>query len=618
MNLKQTAKDYIKLNLNPVPLSKGSKVAIRKEHQTNIPEEDISNYGWSDMAISTGYASGNLEALDFDLKNTDNPKGFLEDYKELVGEELLNKLVVQSTPSGGYHFIYRCDTIESSRKLAKNEDGLAILETRGIGGYIKCYPSEGYKMVRKTFEEIPYITSEERFRLFIAGRKLNKLIEKDSKDRVSKEDRDYQSKFPDYDDDMDIGLDLLKDHGWTIHSNVAGWINMTRPGKSIQDGMSGGYNTDGKFFYAFSTSQDNFITERPYSNSQIYAELECEGNYRKAYAKLFEAGYGVDDDEEEVETLDFLSSEIEENEYLDQARKGEIEHGLSTGWNIDEYFRLKRNSLNLGIGVDNVGKSVWMTSLMVSSNIQHGWKWGVVAPENKNALTRQRTIEVLSGKPIIHFKDKDKVYEQYKAYSRNKFHVVANKQHYSLTDVIKMGIRLYEYEGIDALLIDPYNFFAVEGNGYSNDNNILSKLRVFVERYCSVYLMAHPYSDFTRKSIDKDGYLKAPTKYDTQGGSNFAYRVDDVFTNHRLVNHPSDEIRKTMQFIVGKIKEYHTGGKPHDKDDYSELMWDTRDGFTGYWDSDGNNPIYKSILARRGVERLTKAGVVDSNNGMII
>ncbi|MCK5017968.1 MAG: bifunctional DNA primase/polymerase [Candidatus Peribacteraceae bacterium] len=612
MSYKKTAKKYFALKLNPVPVKKGTKEPARREHQTEIKGEAISNYAWEEIGVSTGYASQNLEALDFDLKNSDDPKKFLQDYKDLVGEKLLSKLVVQKTPSGGYHFIYRCDTIESSQKLAKNKEGHAILETRGLGGYIKCYPSEGYTMVKRDFTQIPFITSQERFSLFIAGRKLNELIKEDTARRVPKEQRDYQSKFPEYDDDPEIGLDILEKHGWTRHSLVGDWVNLTRPDKDISDGLSAGYNTEGKFLFVFSTSQDTFITERPYDNHSIYAELECDGNYPKAYAKLFKEGHGDEEGEEEETEIDFLSSTTEENEYLDQARKGEIEHGLTMGWGVlDEYLRIKRNSVNLGIGVDNVGKSVFMSSLMASSSILHGWKWGIVAPENKTPLTRQRSIEVMSGKPITYFKDRDNMYNEYLKYSREKFNIVANKHHYSIVDVLKKGIKMYEYNGIDALLIDPYNFFAVEGDGYSNDNNILSKLRVFSERYCSVYVMAHPYSNFTRdsKNKDKEGFLKAPTKYDAQGGSNFAYRVDDVFTMHRIINHPSDEIRKIMQFITGKIKEYHTGGRPHDIGDYSELVWETRDGFTGYWDTDGNNPMYKNLLARRGVEKLTQTGL---------
>lgn len=612
MSLNQIAKDYLGMGLNPVPVRKGTKEPIRKEHPTPIMLEDIDNFEWNEIGISTGYSSNNLEVLDFDLKNSEDPEKFLKDFMDLVGEELLQKLVVQSTPSGGYHFIYRCDVIESSQKLAKNKEGHAILETRGIGGYIKCYPSEGYEMSKKEFKDIPFITSGERFKLFISGRKLNMLIKEDTANRIPEEQREYVSKFPEYDGDPQIGLDLLEKHGWTEHSRTSDWINFTRPGKDISDGLSAGYNLDGNFLYVFSTSQDWFHTDRPYDNHSIFAELECKGNYSVAYGKLSDEGYLVDNDDDSENIVDLLSSEIEENEYLDQARKGEIEFGLTTGWNIDENFRFKRNSLNMGLGYENVGKSVFMTSMMSASAVLHGWKWGMLAPENRNPVNRRRFIETLSGKPIEFFKGDKELHDTFLKYSREKFKIVKNKKHYSVTEAIEIAKRLYEYEGIDAMLIEPWNFFRVDSNNaHMHNNKVLSELRVFVENYCSVYLMGHPYSEATRNNTDKEGYMLPPNRYQLEGGASTSYRVDDFFTVHRVTNHPSDMIRRSLQFIVEKVKEYDTGGKIHDKGDYTALIYEERDGFLGYWDSDGNNPMYKSLSSKLGPSGLKRSGLGD-------
>ena len=156
------------------------------------------------------------------------------------------------------------------------------------------------------------------------------------------------------------------------------------------------------------------------------------------------------------------------------------------------------------------------------------------------------------------------------------------------------------------MLIDPYNFFKVEGNGYSHNNEVLSELRVFAEEYCSVYIMAHPSSNSPRTNLDQYGYLKPPTKYDIQGGADFPYRVDDFFITHRIVNHPDEEVRRTMQFIVQKIKETETGGQVHKSGEYSELIWERRNGFLGYWDSYGNNPMYQHLKSKQGVRAQLK------------
>ena len=615
-NGKEIARSYMAVGLNPLPIAKDEKRPLISNHNTvKVTEAEIEEYDWDAIGVSTGFVSGALEAIDFDLKNADDPEKVMKIFKSKVPLELLNKLVVQQTQSGGYHMIYRCSEISSSKKLAKSADGKAIIETRGEGGLIKCYPSEGYKLLQGSLESVPIIEPHERAVLFASATMLSQTIVKDSKKRQSNEDRKSFDKFPDYNNDIEIGIELLEKHGWTVWNEDNIWINLTRPEKDF--GISAGYHKEGKFLYVFSSSQDTFEIEKPYNNHAIFAELEHEGRYDVAYAKLFEAGHGKEFEEEErhvdqdfkdsLEDLSFLSDDIEENGYLEQARKGEIDQGLSTGWRVlDEYFRFKPNSLNIGLGYDGVGKSVFMLSMAAASSVLHDWKWGMVMPENRTAMSRRRLIECLSGKTIDRFRESPLLFEKYKQQARENFFIISNKKHYSIKDVIEMGKRLYEEKKIDALLIDPYNFFKVEGNGYSYNNEILSELRVFAEEYCSVYIMAHPSSNSPRTNLDEYGYLKPPSKYSIQGGADFPYRVDDFFVIHRIVNHTDHEVKRTMQFIMEKVKEDETGGQRHELDDYSSLVFEERGGFLGYWDENGDNPMYQAIKSKQSVRAQSK------------
>lgn len=616
----KTAREYMSYGLNPLPIAKGEKRPLNENHNSvKMTEESLEEYPFEAIGISTGLISGSLEAIDFDLKNADKPKLVWKTFKSKIPKELMDKLVVQRTVSGGFHLIYRCEDISASKKLAKNPEGKAVIETRGEGGLIKCFPSDGYEMLQGDFSKIPIITPEERVYIMASAKMLNKTIIKDASKRMRSEDRKKFDKFPEYNNDIDIGIKMLEDHGWTVWSEDDDWINLTRPNKT--EGISAGYHKEGKFLYVFSSSQDNFEEERPYNNHAIFAELECDGRYDVAYAKLYEDGHGIEDKgkkksekkqikedwDESLESLSFLSDDIEENTYLDQARKGEIDQGLSTGFrDVDEYFRFKPNSLNIGLGYDGVGKSVFMLTMAAASNIIHDWKWGMVMPENRTAMSRRRLVETISGRSIDTFKESPILFDKYLQESRESFFIISNKKHYSIRDVIEMGKRLYEERGINALLIDPYNFFKVDGNAYSYNNEILSELRVFAEEYCAVYIMAHPSSNSPRTNVDEYGYLKPPSKYSIQGGADFPYRVDDFFVVHRVVNHTDHEVKRTMQFIVEKVKETETGGKRHDIDDYTELIYEERGGFIGYWDTNGDNPMYKAIKSRQGVRAQMK------------
>lgn len=618
---KQIAKRYMDLGLNPLPISPDKKAPMNEEHNSvPLTLGDLDLYPFDAIGVSTGVLSGGLEAIDFDLKNATDPEAIMRCFKAKVPMKTLSKLVVQQTQSGGFHFIYRCEDVSSSKKLAKNLEGKAIIETRGEGGLIKCYPSDGYKLLQGSFENIPIITPEERLQLFVSAKMLNQTVRRDAMKRSSKEDQTYFKKFPRYNEDPDIGIKLLEKHGWKFHNEDSDWINMTRPNSQSGD-IHAGYHKEGKFFFCFSTAQDNFEEERPYNNHAIYAELECKGNYPQAYAKLHEMGFGAEESSKKIsakkedkaewndqlESLSFLSDDIEENTYLEQARKNEISLGLSTGWrDLDEYFRLKPNSLNFGLGYDGVGKSVFMLSIAMASNVLHDWKWGMIMPENKTAMSRRRLVEAKTGKNITDFRDSPAMFDKYLQETRESFKIISNKKHYSMEDVIEMGKRLYEVYGINALLVDPFNFFKVDGDAYGHNNKILSQLRVFAESYCSVYVMAHPSSFAPRNSKDEQGYLQAPNKYAIQGGADFPYRVDDFFITHRVVNHTDNEVRRTMQFIMEKVKEVETGGKVHSQGEFTSLVYERRQDFSGYFDSYGDNPMFKAINARLGVRAQMK------------
>lgn len=589
---KEIAQRFLELYLNPVPVEKGSKVPLRKRHTESFKSEEFDDYDWPnlDIGVSTGFSSLNLEALDFDLKNVEEPEVFMETFKQLIPEELIKKLVIQSTPSGGYHFIYRSDVIESNQKLARNLKGEAFIETRGIGGYIKCFPSSGYKMYQNSFNQVPYITSEERNFLIAISKQKDLLNTRDIQKRYSKEDISYLKKFPEYNDSEDIGIGLLEEAGWKFHSRNGEWINFTRPNSNSSE-LHGGYNTDGKFFQTFSTAQDVFKEKIGYNNHAIFAELKCEGNYKKAYAILYEEGWGIDNEANVEEDEDFISTFEEENGYLEQARKGDIPLGVSLGWGaLDRNVKLKKNSFVFLLGIDNIGKSTLLSSIMVSTNLLHGFKWGISSPEALVSTTRRNLIEARAGKPINKLSKEE--YNNFLKESRTNHIIITTKKHYSIEEVLEKGKILYQKYGIDFLVIDPFSFYAGSGS-FLDDSEILSKIRVFCQNYCSVLVVDHPYTGFTRTAIDKEGFIRMPTKYDASGGNVKANKADDFISFHRVINHPDPDFRRTMQISVQKVKDKFTGGEPHLDGEFGELIYETRDGFTGYWDIEGNNPIFK-------------------------
>jgi len=128
----------IGLSIIPVNTDK-TPIKSWAEYQTKIAPISVWHPHYKNqgtVGIITGKVSGNLEILDFDIKN-DPLNTIITEFSDLIPVELLKKLLIQTTPSGGLHYIYRCPeaTIEKSQKLALHSDKSVIIETRGEGGY---------------------------------------------------------------------------------------------------------------------------------------------------------------------------------------------------------------------------------------------------------------------------------------------------------------------------------------------------------------------------------------------------------------------------------------------------------------------------------------------------
>lgn len=233
-------------------------------------------------ASSIACIGGKIQCIDFDEKYA---RGIYNQYFELakeVGlEDVVNKCLLQSTPSGGYHLVFKCQGEMRNQKLAKCEDGKVAIETRGSGGYFLIAPSDGYQVINGTFEDLKEITVDERDALLEVARSFN-----------AKHPAEYTSTSitdctpgDDYDQRGDV-TSLLRSRGWT----PVGKYHWRRPGKST--GISASWNHIPGRFYVFTTSTE-FESEKVYKPWHVYAVLECGGDFRLAATQLSALGYGT-------------------------------------------------------------------------------------------------------------------------------------------------------------------------------------------------------------------------------------------------------------------------------------------------------------------------------------
>ena len=299
----ETAVSYLESGLSCLPASRERKHPTLREWKTwmgRLPTR-IEVEAWfanahDAICIVAGKVSGNLECMDFD-----NHGEQFAAWMEKIDTQLLSKLVVEQTPSGGYHVFYRSiKEIEGNLKLSRGmRDGKlsTLIETRGEGGLFLCAPSEGYVLQQGSFEGITEITPEERERLLNAARALDETPPQTSAFGPCEGTSGRISAFSarpgdDFCERGDI-RPYLSAAGWQMIGNRGDNELWRRPGKN-----SGGHSAtfDGSVFYVFSSNAAPFESGEGYSKFQTYSLLEHRGDFTEAARSLLAKGYGTTED----------------------------------------------------------------------------------------------------------------------------------------------------------------------------------------------------------------------------------------------------------------------------------------------------------------------------------
>lgn len=245
------------------------------------------------LGVITGAVSGNLFVLDLDLKY-DQSDTLLDRLLEALGEDLCGRIheaaYIQTTVNNGRHIFLRCESIEGNLKLACNEKGETLLETRGEGGFIVCAPTEGYEAISGSLSNVGFITIEDKETLFAVCRSLSEKHEEIKPPTSRKFTTELQGIAPweSYNLKADVPA-FLQSHGWTYLKTVGVNQHYCRPGKSGT--TSGTWNDSLNLFRCFTTST-NLQADKSYSPSALFTFLECSGDFSEAARRLYALGYG--------------------------------------------------------------------------------------------------------------------------------------------------------------------------------------------------------------------------------------------------------------------------------------------------------------------------------------
>lgn len=325
-NFIDLAKQYSKAGYSAIPVTSEKIPAVRdwSQFQTRpMTEKECEQYFsncWGIALLMGG--SKKCSAIDFDLKY-DLSGDLFDRFKQSLPEELLRKMYVQTTKNNGYHFIFSCDVVEPNQKLASrytteyekhstymeafndektrpkalkiasNDRVRVLLETRGgsttiSGGYVVMSPSPGYEFV---YGKINHISIEEYNLILETARSFNDVIEERKDIRLEKYKEWKLSPFEDFNERFDV-ISYLEENGWEVPKN--GWgknsVRLKRAGNP-KSGSSALFDLNTRIFNCFSTSTV-FNVGRGYTPSDIFIELDCDGDLSIAFRKMVAEGYG--------------------------------------------------------------------------------------------------------------------------------------------------------------------------------------------------------------------------------------------------------------------------------------------------------------------------------------
>ena len=292
--MNESAHKYIESGLSILPCKEDKSPAVPKWIGVDfIPPDFISAKG---IGIKCGKASGGLECGDFDNHFGDAQKTLSEFINTPEVKEIYDKykLPIQSTQSGGFHLLWRCDNYQGNKKLAskpiydeakKRWKPDAIIETRGEGGYFCAQPTNGYKVIRNSLLNIPKITNDERNTLIEIAHSFNKWAEP-IKNEHENDNRpgDIYNQKPEAIDEM---KSALISEGWV----EVGKLKWRRPGKKKGISATVGQVAD-NVFYCFTSNAYPFVEMTGYSPFQVVGLLKHNGDF-KQFAKEIAERYNL-------------------------------------------------------------------------------------------------------------------------------------------------------------------------------------------------------------------------------------------------------------------------------------------------------------------------------------
>jgi hypothetical protein len=303
-----------------------------KQYQTERPtwqqvEAWLATGRYTGIGVITGAVSGNVEMIELEGPEPDAVQAFNKirakaaNYADIDLAGTFAKVgqgCTERSAGGGLHMFVRCTKpVPGNTKLAADEQGHVIAETRGEGGFVIVAPTPARSghgdgtiymlMPNSAPDKTPTIDDQDLEALhFVIAEALHSHTEPVTLPGVSQAQTTTPTP-PAASQGQEQGLapwdDYARRTSWAAILAPLGWqqgmtapdgrTHWTRPGKAPSEGASATTIEDGPL-YVFSTSTQ-FPAGVGMSKQHVYALLHHDGDHTAAARALLDAGYGERD-----------------------------------------------------------------------------------------------------------------------------------------------------------------------------------------------------------------------------------------------------------------------------------------------------------------------------------
>jgi len=417
------------LNCFPIGLDKRPIRGWKDYQDKKI--NSISELGYKSDYYGLVCGFNSVECIDVDLKILPAKEDREKFWADLISmlddniEDFYSKFVIKKTRSNGYHIIYRALNIEGNQKLATliGYDE-AIIETRGIGGYICMYKDSE----NSDYHNIQLISDLDRNIAIGVCRSFNekqdKILEVDHKiEKVYRETESTKTPWEDYNEKtsmMSIVGDLFTVVGKTSTKTLIRRHGATSP-------HSGYIFNNSDCMYLFSTGTI-FDAQTLISPFKAFTIRNYNGDYKQAASVLYSQGYGERSKVELKKLEKKLPTEIKQPKVSEDA----IVFPTDIFPEEIQNYILECNR-TLSTSIDYMSCSLlWMGSLMIGNTfcieIKRGWReiatiWlavvgGAGIGKSPSISIMIRPLSKINAELIKRYQSEKKEYNEYKELSK--------------------------------------------------------------------------------------------------------------------------------------------------------------------------------------------------------